>query len=234
MSPRALSVAIRAVALLLATASLAACSAALPGTSGPGPVQGEGDLVTEDRTSGDVERVSVGDGMTVAILTGEPVEVAVTAQPNLLALVRTELIDGQLVVNIESPGISSTEPVTLTVVAPAIRSVALSGGAYGAMDTQGDTLLVDVSGGAVIEATGNTGSLDLTASTGARAKLGKLVAETATVTMSGGAEAELNVVSTLTGSAASGATIHLAGTPATVDVSTGSGGMVIDGPAPSG
>ncbi|MEW6224570.1 MAG: DUF2807 domain-containing protein [Chloroflexota bacterium] len=229
MRPRAPRRAALVVVVPLLAAALAACAVA-PRSAPPGPIQGAGAVTTEDRTTDAFEHVSVGAGIRVEVTEGAAVSVTLAAQPNLLPLISTEVSDGQLVVNVASPGFSTSEPVTLTVVAPALLSITLSGGATGTLATTSTGMLtLDVSGGAVLEATGTAEALALTASGGAQARLGGLEAQAATVTASGGAQAELNVVSELSGDVSAGATVRLTRQPGSMDVTTGSGGMVIGG-----
>lgn len=224
-APHAASAAVLPLIAVLA----AGCTGPSPLAPAAGPVQGEGEVTAEDRTSGDFEHLSVGAGIRVEVTEGAPVSVTLAAQPNLLSLISTDVADGQLVVNVASPGISSSRPVTLTVVAPALESLSLSGGASGTMVTTAAALAIDVSGGAMLEATGSTRTLTLTVSGGGRANLGGLEADTATVTASGGGEAELTVLDELRGDVSAGATIRLTRQPASVDVTTSGGGMLIGG-----
>ncbi|OGO59408.1 MAG: hypothetical protein A2V85_08790 [Chloroflexi bacterium RBG_16_72_14] len=218
------------LALPILAAGLAACGGPAQRSEAPGPVQGAGAVTTEDRTPDAFEHLSVGAGIRVEVTEGAVVSVTLAAQPNLLPLISTRVTDGQLVVNVASPGFSTSEPVTLTVVAPDLRSMTLSGGATGTLaTTTTGTLTLDVSGGAVLVATGTAQALALTASGGAQAHLGGLEADTATVTASGGCQAELNVVIALSGDVTAGATVRLTRQPASVDVTTGGGGMVIGG-----
>jgi hypothetical protein len=218
------------LALPILAAALAACTGPAPRATTPGTIQGQGTVTTEDRTTDVFEHLSVGAGIRVDVTEGATVSVTLAAQPNLLPLISTRVTDGQLVVNVASPGFSTAEPVTLTVVAPDLRSMTLSGGATGTLaTTTTGTLTLDVSGGAVLEATGTAQALALTVSGGAQAHLGGLEAEAATVTASGGAQAELNVVSELSGDVKAGATVRLTRQPASVDVTTGGGGIVIGG-----
>jgi hypothetical protein len=221
----------RAVPLLAALCLLgvaAACSGLPPKATPAGPVQGEGVVASEDRTTDDFQHLSAAAGMQVTVTSGSPASVTVAAQPNLLPLISTEVVDGQLIVNVAPPGLSSTEPVTLTVVVPDLRSITLSGGATGTFDVLGSELAVDVSAGAQLTGTGRTRSLTVTASSGGQADLGGLVADTAVIDLTGGSQADLTVVTALTGSADGGSTLRLTQTPASLDVKT-SGGATVQG-----
>jgi hypothetical protein len=192
----------------------------------PTPVVGTGEVVTEDRTAGDVERISVAAPIEVALQVGTPASVTLTAQPNILPTVKTTVQDGQLIVNVPSPGYTTEMPVLLTVITPTIDSVTLSGGAQGMLRMSGGTLRLDLSGEATMEGVGSRDALTLTASSDAAVRFAEMVVDTCTVAMSGGAEAELQVVSLLTGEASGGATITLTAPVAKVDVVTTSGASV--------
>jgi hypothetical protein len=193
------------------------------------PVAGSGDVVSEDRTSGDIERISVAAPIAVVVQTGSPVSVTLTAQPNVLPTVTTEVRDGQLIVNVPPPGYTTAMPVQLSVVTPSLEALTLSGGASGLIQRSGGDLRLDLSGGATIEGTGTLDTLDLTASSKAVVSFGELVVNTCRVTMSGGSAAELNVVRLLEGDASGGATVTLAHPGAAVSVSTTSGASVQGG-----
>jgi hypothetical protein len=209
--------------------ALAACSTGLPPQpTPPQPVKGEGAVMTEDRTTGEFQHLSVGGGLQVIVTAGSPVSVTLSAQPNLLPLITTEVDAGQLVVNIASPGLSSAQPITLTATVPDLRSLTLSGGANGTLEMTADDLRVDVSGGARLEARGTVTSLALAASGGGQVKFADFVATSATVTMSGGSQAEMAVVDTLSGTASEGANLRLTRKPASLSVST-TGGAIIQG-----
>ena len=218
-----------ALALVPLLAALSACGTGLPPPATQAvPVAGTGEVTTEDRTAEDFQHLSVGGGLRVVVSVGTPASVTLSAQANLLPLVMTQVTGGQLIVNVAPPGISSLEPVTLTVVVPDLRSITLSGGALGSLDATTTELAIDVSGGAQLDATGRVSTLRLTASSGAQARLSGFVAESATVAMSGGSRAVLNVVNDVSGTADGGANLQLSQQPASMTVTT-SGGAIIQG-----
>lgn len=217
-----------ALVVLPAALALAACTGLPPQPTQPGAVAGQGAVTTEDRTTGEFQHLSVGGGMRVIVTAGSPVSVTLSAQPNLLPLITTEVDGGQLVVNIQSPGISSSQPITLTATVPDLRSLTLSGGANGTLEMTAGDLSVDVSGGAWLEARGTVSSLALAASGGGQVKFADFVAQSATVTMSGGSQAEMTVVNDVSGTAGEGANLRLMQKPASMSVTT-SGGAIVQG-----
>jgi hypothetical protein len=222
------------LAMVVASATLllpvlAGCGATpdIPGASGT--IVGTGDAITEFRDLAPFTRVSVGAGLKVIIGEAAEQEVKVGAQQNLLPVIRTEVVDGQLIVTIPSPGVTATQPMTLTLRMTQVESVALSAGSVGYLEHTGGDLNLDVSGGAEITVIGDTPDLTLTASTGSHAKLAELEAQRAEIVVNDGSSAELNVVTALTGTADGGATVTLTHRPAQLSVTTNSGATVQGG-----
>jgi Putative auto-transporter adhesin, head GIN domain len=194
------------------------------------PVQGQGQgaLTSQDRTTTPFRRISVDVRMKVIVGTGSQTSVTVEAQPDLLPLITTEVRGDQLVVEVAPPGVSSAEPITLTVQMPELDAITLGEGAAATVEDMGGPLAVDVSAGATIIAIGGVESLAVTASGGAVAKLGDLPAGSAVVTLTGGSSAELHVTGAVTGTADAGSTLVLTQKPGSVDVKT-TGGATVQG-----
>jgi hypothetical protein len=217
-----------AAALLLV--AVAGCGV-LPGSgSGEPGITGEGEVQTETRDLAPFTRVSVAAGMKLIVGEASTQEVTVSAQPNILPLIKTEVVDGQLIVTLEAEGgVTATQPMSLSIKIPVIESVALSAGAVGYVEHTGGELVLDVSAGAELTAIGDTPDLRLTATTGSHAKLGELVAQDAQIRVNDGATVEVNVTGTLSGVADGGSSVILAVKPATVDVETSSGATIQGG-----
>jgi len=224
----------RAARLLLAAAVAVALSGVLAACGDvswepqPSPVPGAGNLTTEDRTAGDFTRVSVGAKVKVVAREAPELKVTVEAQQNLLPLIKTEVLDGQLVVNIPPPGVSTSQPITVTIDAPMIESFTIGSGATGYVEVVGDRLNLDASGGATLTAIGDIGDARLTTSASSHAEMAELKVARATVALSDGSSATMNVVSSVTGTASGGSTLTLVQKPASVAVET-SGGATVQG-----
>ena len=221
------------LALAAASSTVLAVTVAACGLAPTSPqgstVQGEGEVTSEDRTTTAFSHVSVGAGIHVVVRTGAETSVTLAAQENLLPLITTDVQGDQLVVEVAAPGISSTEPITLTIHLPELASIALSAGASGTVEVVGSALAVDVSAGAVIKAIGEVDALKVTASSGATAALGEVAAGSAIVNLTGGSSAELHVTGAVTGTADGGSTLVLTEKPASVDVTTTGGASVQGG-----
>ena len=220
-------IAIAAISIVLVIGVVAGAGSRL--TTKAGPVQGQGAVTSEDRTTPPFRRIDVGAGMRVIVGTGGATSVTLGAQPNLLPLITTEVQGDQLVVEVAPPGVTSTEPITLTVKVPELDAVTLGAGATGTVEDMGGPLAVDVSAGATITAIGNVESLAVTASSGAVAKLGELPAASAIVTLTAGSTVELRVTGPVTGTADGGSTLVLTRKPGSVDVKTTGGATVRGG-----
>jgi hypothetical protein len=224
----------RAIRLLLAIATAAVLTGLLSACGDvswapePTPVPGQGSLVTEDRTKGDFTRISVGAALKVIAKQAAETKVTLEAQENLLPLIKTEVVDGQLVVNVPPPGITTSQPITLTISAPRIESLALSAASTGYLETAADALKLDAAGGSTLTAIGSAKDLTLQTSAGSHAELGDLKARDAKVTLTDSSSAKVNATASVSGTASGGSTLVLTQVPPSMGVTT-SGGATIQG-----
>lgn len=182
---------------LMALGSLAGC------------VSGSGNIVSEARQVGDFDSVEVSGGLQVELIL-EPqgtVGVVSTYDDNLQEKIRTEVVDGTLVVE-ASGNIDVTEPgrhVEITV------------------DSL-ETLLV--SGGAEVNGTGSASVLAVAVEGGATANLTDLVVGTMDITATAGATANVAVVTGISGEVTGGAELTVLGNPASRNLDVSDGGKV--------
>jgi hypothetical protein len=212
------------VAWIATALLLVACTSTIRIDDG---VVGTGSVIAEAReVDDDFDRVEVGGGIVLDVTVGPETSVELQAQENLLPILRTEVSEGTLHVrNTES--YAATEPVRLTVTAPRIVGVSLSGAAVGTVDgLSADAFDVELTGGAELTASGTTAELKLVASGGSSAHLGSLAAETATVELTGGCDAELAATDRVGGEASGGSTLRVDG-GAAVDVDASGGSEVL-------
>ena len=211
----------RAAALLLGAVAVSA-GCGVFGTRGVGGVTSETRQVGEF-TSIDA---SAGIGVTVRIGPAEPL--VVEAQENLLPLIRTEVVGATLKID-GKEGFTSTQPIQVTVVVPALVGVTLSGGSQATIDgLAADSLSASISGGSAVTASGRVDALELSASGGSRANLENLSTRTATFEAEGGSVANVRVSDLATGSASGGSKVTVFG-DATLDVETSGGAEVSHG-----
>lgn len=217
------------VALVVLGMSLAACgdiSWQPPAT----PVAGTGELANETRTAGAFDRISVSAPVRVTIGEATEAEVLVEAQPNVLPLISTEIVDGQLVVSTVAPGFTTGEDdyPLITILGPGIRSLALSGGSIGMLESSATELRLDVSGQSTLTGIGLVPTLTLSTAQGSHVDLTELPVQDATVKMTDGSAATMSISNSVEGVANGGSTLTLTQQPAsqTVEVSGGASVLV--------
>jgi hypothetical protein len=188
-----------------------------------GCVQGQGPVTSETREVGAFSRIEASAGIRVVVRIGPSEAVGVTAQENLLPVIATDVRGDTLSIE-ASEDFTTLEPVTVTVVVPALDGITLSGGAQAVIDgLDAESLELRVRGGAQVTAAGSVGSVALHADGGATARLEALSVRVATVSMEGGATATLTVSDDVTGSAAGGSRLTVLGdADVSVEVSGGS------------
>lgn len=214
----------RTLAFALVVSTPTAC-----GYASPGHVEvGSGDVVSRTRTVADFTEVEAGGGIQVELASG-PRRVVVTAQPNIVDITTTEVAGSRLTIDTTS-GFVSPDGLVVKVTTPRLTAVELSGGASasGSVGHAG-RLSVRMSGGARSTVSGSTTGLDLQASGGAIPALGDLRATDATVDLSGGVVATLDVSGSIRGSTSGGVVLTLVRKPAHTAVET-SGGAVVRTP----
>ncbi len=228
-APRVARPVLALVALVVLGASLAACgdiSWQPPAT----PVAGTGELANETRTAGAFDRISVSAPVRVTIGEATEAEVLVEAQPNVLPLISTEIVDGQLVVSTVAPGFTTGEDdyPLITILGPGIRSLALSGGSIGMLESSAAELRLDVSGQSTLTGIGLVPTLTLSTAQGSHVDLTELPVQDATVKMTDGSAATMSISNSVEGVANGGSTLTLTQQPAsqTVEVSGGASVLV--------
>jgi hypothetical protein len=189
-----------------------------------GCVQGQGPMTSETREVGSFSRIEATAGIRVEVRIGPAQGVEVTAQESLLPVISTEVRGDTLSVE-ASEDYTTVEPVTVTVVVPALDGITLSGGSRATIDLDAERIEIRIRGGAHITAAGSVDSLALDANGGATASLEDLSVRFATVSMEGGATATLTVADDVSGTASGGSRLTIIGD---ADVSVDeSGGSVV-------
>jgi len=203
------------ISLLMLVGALAGC------------VQGQGPVTSETREVGAFSRIEASAGIRVVVRIGPSEAVEVTAQENLLPVIATDLRGDTLSIE-SSEDFTTLEPVTVTVVVPALDGITLSGGSKAVIDgLDAESLELRIRGGAQVTAAGSVGSVALHADGGATASLEDLSVRVATVSMDGGATATLTASDDVTGTAAGGSRLTVLG-DAVLSVEE-SGGSVVAG-----
>jgi hypothetical protein len=191
-----------------------------------GCVQGTGPVTSETRAVGPFTTIEAGAGIQVQVSIGSPVRLEVSAQSNVLPVIATTVSGDTLTID-ASEDFPTSEPVTVTVTAPALDGISLSGGAQARLDgVAADELALTVKGGARLTVVGSSGKVTLTADGGSTADLRELVARTVAVSLAGGATATVSASDAVNGSASGGARLTVIG-GADLDVAESGGAAVV-------
>ncbi|MDY7233165.1 head GIN domain-containing protein [Hyalangium rubrum] len=210
---------------------------------------GNGVSREDSRQVEDFDGVSVSQGLKAQVKVG-PKEVRVSGDENLVALVRTEVVDGKLVVRLEKNSrIRSTSGLRITLSSPKITSVEASGGAeveaeasssqafaaeasggseISVRNVDAKQLAVEASGGAEVKLQGRAESLTVEASGGSQVHgqdLSNLQAMT--VDASGGSQVEANPSDRVVAELSGGSTVHVNSAPSQRVVSSSGGSRVL-------
>ncbi len=187
--------------------------------------KGSGTVANEARTVAPFRAVSAAQGVTV-FLTRGPTAVKVTADDNLLGHVTTEVHDGTLYVAIAG-SVETNHELRADVAAPAVDAIrADTGATLDTEDLQGEGLQAAAGTGSTVRAGGRAATLDVTASTGSTVDLRNVEATSASVNVSLGSTAFVNVRDAVSGSCSGGSTLHVAGGATTSAVSADSSSTV--------
>lgn len=91
-------------------------------------VRGNGNVVTENRTTADYEKIAVGGSFDVTLVSGKEGELSIEIEDNLSQYLITEVKDGKLRINWEKGiNVRTTKKVKITVPFKNINAVSLAG-----------------------------------------------------------------------------------------------------------
>ena len=190
-----------------------------------GCIQGQGPVTTEARDARPFTRLEVGAGIQVDLTIGPAGPLRVSAQANVLRAVETS-VSGDTLRIAANQDFTTTEPVTVTVTAPVLDAVSLTGGAQARIEgVSAATFGLGVNGGAHATVLGSVGSIVLDADGGSTVDLRGLIVGTADVRLAGGATATVSATSQVHGSASGGAHLLVLG-GAALDVQASGGAEV--------
>lgn len=115
---------------------------------------GNGEIITETRTVSDFKNVELGMSGELFISQGSEFEVKIEASENLMAVIKTEVKNNTLVVDLKNNKcLRSNEMIKIYVSMPTIEGLAISGSGsiFGARKLDTDALELKISGSGDIE-----------------------------------------------------------------------------------
>lgn len=196
----------------------------------------------------DFDGVQVSHGLNAKVTVG-PKSVRITGDEKRVSQVRTEVVDGKLVVRMEKSSLlTSARGIQVTISSPKVTSVEASGGAdVDAEASATENFLAEASGGADVsvrnldvkrlkvevsgggEATvkGRADMADLEASGGAEIHAQELSLRSLKVDANGGGTVKANPTERIMANASGGGSVHVDSAPAQREVSSSGGGKVV-------
>ncbi|MCA9190774.1 MAG: DUF2807 domain-containing protein [Planctomycetales bacterium] len=184
-------------------------------------IPGSGVSLSEIRELEAFDSVSVSGVATVNIEIGELAKCEVTADDNLVPLVETKVVDGELQIGL-SESVSMKTPIVVDLVLPKLRGINMSGATTGLVSgLSSDSLQVDLSGASELTiATGACQQVNVDTSGVAEAQLKDLVVSHAKVSTSGTSRVEVTAKESLIADASGASEVVCYGNPARVEKDT--------------
>jgi len=233
--PRKLSAHARAISTLtiivislIAVAVVVAAALTLSRLFSTYTIEGSGNVITKNMDFSDFTAVDVGGGFKVEITRSSSYSVRVTADNNTFDYIDVYKTGDTLTIGIKSGYSFRSVTLKAQITMPNLYAVALSGGTQGTAEefASAHEFNLVLSGGSSLELEGSGSNLNLVASGGSRSDLSDFSVHNATVLLSGGSQATINLDGTLDANLSGGSQLQYIGTPTMGDIIT-SGGSTI-------
>lgn len=210
-------------------------------------IKGNGHVTTEYRSIKDFDKIKVSTGLKVILQQSDKELVTVQADENLHDVIRTELKRGELNIftderikkakrllitvefkTLEELQSSSGSQVSSEAMLQIKRlNTRASSGSQQRLEINAQNLEAKSSSGAQVHLVGKTRTASLSASSGSHLKAARLESEKCVADVSSGAHIYIQVTKDFDGEASSGGHVYYSGNPASVNISTSSGGNII-------
>lgn len=219
---------LRMSGLLVVAALLAGCAV--------GSITGSGDIVAQEETFSDFNRLDISDGFNVNVRQGGSFSVIIRVDDNLVDYLQVAKQGSTLQIGLKPGRIYSLLDATLEadITMPELTGLDLSGGSHvtlsgfgsakaldadlsGGSHLQGDVeagdATIEISGGSHVTLSGSAGNLMVNASGGSQAKLADLMVVDVEVDASGGSHVTINPSGSLDADASGGSHVRYLGNP---------------------
>lgn len=205
-------------------------------------IVGNGEIVKQQRTIGNFNKLTVRVGMRVRIETGNAGTADLEGESNILEHVVTEVKNGELTVMLaQNKSYNNTKGVTVTIHVAALENILVSTGCSveSNLPIQAENLTVSVETGSRLTAPVSVKKLKLTVRDGSQANLqgtvieadirlsgaGRLTADKLTIAradveLNGASRADIHVTETLSASAEGVSTVNYTGNPTVKSMET--------------
>jgi hypothetical protein len=181
-----------------------------------GTAKGSGMAASETRTVPTFTAVDLAGTTVMTVRVGQPQQVLVRADDNLLDQVVTEVHAGVLVVS-DRGNFTSRSPMSVVVTVPSLRSATLSGtGQLVVTDVAANAFTARLPGTGTLVASGRAASVDASVAGDGAMRLESLLATDATVTVGGTGSVMIHVTESLNATVSGTGSIVYTGHPESV------------------
>jgi len=193
-----------------------------------GRVVGSGDLVTEEKDFSDFTIVEVGSGFGVEIMQSSSYNINITADDNLLDYIEVFKTGETLTIRLKGSYSYQNVILRAEVTMPDLYELKFSGGTHGTVEgfTSSHEFILSLSGGSTISLEGAANNLRISASEGSHLYLSDFSVHDATVKLSGGSGATINLDGGLNANLSGGSKLRYIGDPTMGDINTSDGSTV--------
>ena len=195
--------------------------------TGPDRIIGSGRYVTEGRPVQGFTSLSISAGAKATVTLGGVESLEITAEDNIIPLIESTVVNGQLILGLRSnAGSLTTHSISYRIGMRDITSIVGSSAAQ--IEIHGietPALFLDLSSAAAFTGSGRVDRLDMNLSSAARVHAAALASRVAIARLSSASGSLVRVSDSLTGSASSAAVLEYVGDPF-VQVQTSSGATV--------
>jgi len=181
-------------------------------------IVGSGVLASESRPVSPFTTVSVSVPARVVIVQSGTERLSITAEDNILPLVRTDVVGGRLVLALApAPSLNITRGIVIEISARALSAIDATGATSVELTgLEADVFSLQISGASEVMASGTVRQLELHESGAVRCLLERLVARSAVSDVSGTSYARLRIADSLNATASGVSAVEYYGDPVVV------------------
>jgi hypothetical protein len=187
----------------------------IAGCSRPG-IKGDGEIKTEDRSISDYSKIVVSGGYKITWSIGKPA-LNISADQNLLPLIKTVVSGNTLQID-STEQLAPTESIKIILSSASLANVRLKGGnSFRATKISGHDLKIESIGASNIRVDGSVTNLEANLTGASRLNAKSLHTQTATLSLLGASDADVNVTDALKVSVTGAGSLIYSGNPKSVE-----------------
>jgi Putative auto-transporter adhesin, head GIN domain len=180
-------------------------------------IKGSGNVISKERDVADFHSIEMSGSLDVVITRGDTCKCVVKADDNIVPLIRTEVKNDQLQMNIKK-SCSTQKTMTASLEMPYLESAVLSGsGDLQIREVLGDSVSLAINGSGDVTATGEVRHLAAQINGSGDLDLGKLQAVSAEISINGSGDADVWVLESLAAKVNGSGNITYSGNPPEVE-----------------